>query len=260
MANIPKSEHKIQAWPCPKRIRAVFGDLEIAESTNTLILRETRHAPVYYFPKGDVRMDLLEKTDHATVCSIKGDASYWNIATREKTAENAAWSYESPIPGAERIAGYVAFYFKLMDHWYEDDDEIFIHPKDPFVRIDVRKSSQPLQVVIGGETVAETTRASLLYETGSITRYYIPKEDIRMDLLKPTDLQTSCPYKGTCTYWTLQVNGETFENIVWSYPTPLPEVADIKELLCFYNEKVDEILIDGTPASTSKILWYANVS
>jgi uncharacterized protein (DUF427 family) len=260
MANIPKSEHRIQTCPCPKRIKAAFDGIVIAESTDALILRETRHAPVYYFPRADVRMDLLERTDHATVCSVKGDASYWNIVAGKKTAENAAWSYESPISGAEKIAGYIAFYFKTMDHWYEDDDEIFIHPKDPFVRIDVRKSSQPLRVVINGETVAETTRARFLYETGSITRYYIPQEDIRMDLLQPTDLQTSCPYKGTCTYWALRVNGEEFENVVWSYPTPLPEVADIKELLCFYNEKVDEILIDGTPALTSKILWYENVS
>ena len=260
MANIPKSEHRLQTCPCPKRIRAVFGGVEIAQSSNALILRETRHAPVYYFPKDDVRMDLLEQTDHATVCSIKGDASYWNIVTSEKTGENAAWCYKSPIASAENIAGYVAFYFKLMDHWYEDDDEIFIHPNDPFVRIDVRKSSQPLRVVIGGETVAETTSACLLYETGSITRYYIPKEDIRMDLLQPTDLQTSCPYKGTSTYWTVQINGDKFENVVWSYLTPHPGVADIKGLLCFYNEKVDKILIDGTPASTSKILWYENVA
>lgn len=259
MADIAKSEHRIQICPCPKRIRAVFSGETILDSTDALILRETQHAPVYYFPQSDVRMDLLEKTDHATVCSIKGDASYWDISADGKTVKNAVWSYEAPIPSAEKIAGYVAVYFKMMDHWYEDDDEIFVHPKDPFVRIDVRKSSQPVRVVIDGETVAETTRAQFLHETGSITRYYIPREDIRMDLLQPTKLHTSCPYKGTCDYWTVQVNDEEFENVVWSYPSPHPEVADIRDLLCFYNQKVDEITIDGTPAPTSKILWYENV-
>jgi len=260
MANIPKSEHRIQSCPTPKRIRAIFNGEVIADSTNVLILRETRHAPVYYFPKSDIHMERLRNSEHGTTCSIKGKASYWHITSNDKVIENAAWSYETPVAGAEKIAGYTAFYFNMMDHWYEDDEEIFVHPKDPFVRIDVRKSKQPIRVVIGGETVAETTQARLLYETGSVTRYYIPKEDIRMDLLESTDLNTSCPYKGTCDYWNVKIKDVEFENVVWSYPHPHPEASGIENLLCFYNEKVDEILVEDKPASTSKILWYANVN
>jgi uncharacterized protein (DUF427 family) len=260
MANIPKSEHKIQSCPTPKKIRAMFNGEVIADSTNVLILSETRFVPIYYFPKVDIRMDLLQNSDHGTTCSKKGEASYWNIALNDKEIEKAAWCYETPIAGAEKIAGYIAFYFKIMDHWYEDDEEIFVHPKDPFVRIGVRKRKQSVRVVIGGETVAQTTQARALYETGSVTRYYNPKEDIRMDFLESTDLHTSCPYKGTCDYWSVKINDVEFENVVWSYPIPHAEASCIENLLCFYNEKVDEVFVEDKPASTSKILWYANVN
>jgi uncharacterized protein (DUF427 family) len=215
-----------------------------------LILRETRHAPVYYFLKSDINMEFLENPIHRTKCLKKGDASYWDITSNDKVIENSAWSYENPISGAEKLAGYIAFYFKMMDHWYEDEDEIFVHPKDPFVRIDVRRSKQSVRVVIGGETISQTRRARLLYETGAVTRYYIPKKVIHMELLQSSNLITSCPYKGTCNYWSLKINNLEFENVVWSYMAPNSEALGIKNLLCFYNEKVDEIFIDDKPAST----------
>ena len=159
--------------------------------------------------------------------------------------ENAVWSYETPFDEGESYAGYLAFYWKKMDQWLEEDEEIFIHARNPYKRIDAIQSSRPVRVVLGGETVAESSQAHFLFETGMPTRYYIPTEDVRMDLLAPTETKTGCPYKGSAVYWSAEVGGEKYEDIVWSYPEPLPEVHKIAGLVCFYNEKVDDIFVDG---------------
>ena len=103
--------------------------------------------------------------------------------------------------------------------------------------------------------MADTTRAHFLFETGLPTRYYIPAEDVRMDLLTPTDTKTRCPYKGTASYWTARIGEETFDDIVWAYPDPVPECPKIKDLMCFYNEKVDAVFVDGTETEKPVTKW-----
>ena len=231
--------------PSPRRLRIVFNGETVADSAKAMLLHETKHLPIYYLPVEDVRMDLLEKTDHTTHCPFKGDASYWTVKAGGRVAENAVWGYEDPIEGQEALDGLVAFYWDKMDHWYEEDEEIFIHPRDPHKRIDTVPSSRRVQVKVGGEIVADSKRGHFLFETGLPTRYYLPAGDVRMDLLEATDLRTGCPYKGTANYYSVHVGSKTFENIVWFYPDPIPECPKIKDLLCFFNEKVDAILVDG---------------
>ena len=141
-----------------------------------------------------------------------------------------------------------------MDAWYEEDDEVYVHPRDPYKRIDVLHSSRHVRVVIAGETVAETRRPCLLFETGLPTRYYVPREDVRMDLLEPTELTTRCPYKGMASYWSVRVGDYVAENGVWSYSDPIPECAKIKDRLCFYNERVD-LYVDGELQSRPQTMW-----
>src|SRR5690606_39262907 len=119
-------------------------------------------------------------------CPYKGDASYWSIAAGDRMIENAVWSYEHPLPAAELVGKYLAFYWDKIDHWFEEDEEIFGHPRDPHHRIDVRSSSREVGVRFGGDTIAETRRGQFLFETGLPPRYYIPPEDVRIDLLVPT--------------------------------------------------------------------------
>jgi len=233
-----------------------LGGETVADSTRVLILREARHAPGYYFPIEDVRQDLMKPTGHRTHCPHKGDCSYWTLNAGAGQAENAVWAYQDPNPDVAAIKGHVAFYWDKMDAWYEEDEQIFVHARDPYVRIDILDSSRPVAVVLGGETVAETERARFLFETGSLVRYYIPPEDVRMDLLTPTDLVTRCPYKGEASYWTARAGGQEFENIVWGYENPVAEAARIKGYLCFYNEKADAILVDGAAAPETKIPWH----
>ncbi len=236
--------HTVAVEPSPRWVRVVFNGETIADSKRVKLLRETGHLPIYYFPREDVRMDLLDPTEQRTHCPYKGDASYWTIRVGDRLADNAAWSYQEPFPEREDIRGYVAFYWNKVDAWYEEAEEVFKHARDPYHRVDVLESTRHVRVVIDGQTVAETRRPRLLFETGLPTRYYIPPEDVRMDLLSPTNTHTVCPYKGQASYWTAKVGDAERQDIVWSYPNPIAECPRIKGYLSFFNEKVD-IYVDG---------------
>jgi uncharacterized protein (DUF427 family) len=130
-----------------------------------------------------------------------------------------------------------------MDAWFEEDEEVFTHPRDPYTRVDILPSSRHVRVEVDGLTVAESTKPTLLFETGLATRYYLPKTDVRMDLLTPTATSSHCPYKGDANYWSLALEGAVAD-VAWSYRTPLPESQKIAGLVCFYPEKVD-LYVDG---------------
>ena len=239
----------------PRRVRAVFAGQTIADSTRMKLLSETKRLPVYYFPTEDVRMDLLVPSDHREESPYKGEATYWSVQVGDRRANDAAWAYQDPPEHLAEIEGYVAFYWDKMDAWFEEDDEVFVHARDPYHRVDVLNSSRHIRVVIGGETVAETRRPRLLFETNLPPRYYIPKADIRMDLLEPTDTSTSCPYKGTARYWSVNVGGRTYRDYAWSYAAPIPECPKIENLVAFFNERVDAIYVDGEKVPVPITPW-----
>ncbi|HZD01237.1 MAG TPA: DUF427 domain-containing protein [Actinomycetes bacterium] len=250
----PDPAQPIRVEPSPRRVRAFFNHVAVADSRRVLLLLEQGHLPVYYFPAEDVRMDLLEPTKRSTRCPYKGNASYWTVRVGDRTAENAAWGYLDPLPERTDIKGHVAFYWNRMDAWYEEDDEVFVHPRDPYHRVDVVNSSRHVRVEIGGETVADTRRPRLLFETGLPTRYYIPKMDVRMDLLKPTDTVTACPYKGQARYWSAEVGQTTVKDVAWSYPAPIAESPKIEQLVAFFNERVD-LYVDDELQPRPETMW-----
>lgn len=227
----PAQEHVRFAERSARRVRALLAGETVADSTRTLLVHETMKLPVYHFPPEDVRLDLLEPT------AEEGATTRYSVHIGDRVAEDAAWA-------AADLDGYVAFDWDAMDAWFEEDDEVFKHARDPYHRVDVLNSSRHVRVEVDGETVAETRRPRLLFETGLPTRYYIPKVDVRMELLTPTKTHTVCPYKGTASYWSVSVGGKAYEDIVWGYPTPIVECPKIENLLCFYNEKVD-VWVDG---------------
>jgi uncharacterized protein (DUF427 family) len=247
-------EHKVEVEPSPRWVRVMFNGATIADSKRTKLLRETGYRPIYYFPPDDVRMDLLEPTEEHTRCPYKGDASYWTIRVGDRISENAVWSYLDPLPGREDIKGYLAFYWNRVDAWYEEAEEIYAHARDPYHRVDVLESTRHVRVEINGETIADTRRPRLLFETGHPTRYYIPRQDVRMDLLTATDKHTRCPYKGEASYWTARVSGAEQPDIVWSYPDPIAECPRIKEYMSFFNEKVD-VYVDGEQQTRPITQW-----
>jgi uncharacterized protein (DUF427 family) len=246
-----RPDYDVHFEPCPKRLRVIFNGLTVADSTRAQYLYESNHLPVYYFLPEDVRMDMLTATEHTSFCPFKGDASYWTVEANGKTAENAVWAYLDPYDETAEIKGYMAFYWNKMDHWLEEDQEVFVHPRDPKVRIDVIPSSRRVEVVLDGEVVADSRRSLFLFETGLPTRYYLPPDDVRLDLLSDSESHTSCPYKGTARYW----NGGGIDDIAWSYPKPVHEAADIVDYICFYNELVDDIRVDGAVMPRPKTKW-----
>ena len=225
-----------------KRVRTYLGGELVADTARAMYVWEIPYYPAYYLPIEDVRGDLLVPTATITHSPSRGDAHHFTVKAGGREAVDAAWTYpDSPI---EAIRNLVRFDWAAMDSWFEEDEEVFVHPRDPYRRVDSLPSSRRVRVEIDGVTVAESSRPTLLFETGLPARYYLPKPDVRMDMLTPTDTVTQCPYKGTARFWSVRIGDTTFTDIAWSYPTPLPESIKVAGLVAFYNEKVD-IWVDG---------------
>lgn len=229
----------------PRRVRVVFNGETVADSTRMKLLHETGHMPVYYFPIDDVRPELLEPTDRRTRCPHKGEATYASIRVGDRVAENAAWRYPDPIDGAPPLGAYLAFEWEAMDAWHEEDEEVFVHARDPYHRVDALTSSRHVRVRAGGEVVAETRRPVLLFETSLPVRCYIPREDVRMELLEPSPTRSRCPYKGKASgYWHVRAGATRVDDAGWVYDEPLPAAVLIAGRIAFYSEKV-EVEVDG---------------
>ena len=225
----------------PRRVRTYLGGKLIADSDRVLLVYESKRPPAYWFPIADVRMENLERKDE-----LRQDADIvrWSVAVRDRVAQNGARAYVNPAGDRAALESHLTFYWDQMDVWFEEDEEIFVHPRDPYTRVDTVHSSRRVRVEIDGVTLGETHRPILLFETGLPTRYYMPKRDARMDLLEPTEAITRCPYKGVARYWSVRVGDKLIKDIVWSYPAPIPECPKIENLLSFYNEHVD-LYVDG---------------
>jgi uncharacterized protein (DUF427 family) len=229
--------HKLLMHPFPRRVRATFGGQTVLDTDRAVLLHETGLPPQLYAPIEDIRADLIQPTDHHTYCPFKGTASYWTVNAGDQQAENAIWSYPEPNQEAAWLEGYAGFYWNAMDEWYDEDERVDGHLRDPYHRVDVRRSSRHVRVLANDGTVlAETTRPLLLSETGLPNRFYIPAEDVRQDLLEPTDTHTHCPYKGTASYWSVAKDGGKLTDAVWSYPQAEGDSAAISGYLSFLHD------------------------
>jgi uncharacterized protein (DUF427 family) len=228
----------------PRRIRAELAGQTVVDSRHAKLLHEHGLLPVPYFPEDEVRMDLLEPSAKHTTCPWKGEASYWSVRVGDRVAEDAVWGYPEPIDGGAPLLGYVALYWNAMDRWLEEDEELVGHVRDPYHRVDVLDSSRHVKVSLGGVLLAETHRPKALYETGLPVRWYIPPEDVRLELLHHSDSRSLCAYKGEASYLSVQVDGTLREDLVWTYPEPRRDAERVRGHLCFYNEKVD-VEVDG---------------
>ena len=200
---------------CPRRIRAYRAGLCVVDTTNAEYFWEHEYFPAWFIRESDVVLDVLPS----------------DVVRRDV-----------------RMPGHVCVVWSSVDQWFEEDEEVFVHPQDPYKRVDVRDSSRHVQIVIDGTVLADCHRPVLLFETSLPTRYYLPKLDVRFDLLVPTAKVTNCPYKGTAEYWSLEVNGKNYPDIVWGYRCPKPDLTKIAGHVCFYDEQVD-VILDGVSLS-----------
>jgi uncharacterized protein (DUF427 family) len=241
-------------WPVPQRIRAIVGRETLVDSRNAKLLHETGLLPVYYFPDEQVRFDLLVPSDKRTHCPHKGDASYWSIHAGERAEADAVWAYREPLEPASFLRGHVALYWRAADEWFAEDDQLFGHPRDPFHRIDIHPTTRHVRVLLDGEVVADTVHAQALFETALPPRWYIPVEDVRMDLLEPSETKTRCAYKGSASYWHVRVSDRFEDDLVWTYAEPQHDAEQVRGLLCFFNERVD-LEIDGEVGERPHTQW-----
>jgi uncharacterized protein (DUF427 family) len=245
---------KVRIERSPRWVRAFVGGQPIADSKNVLLVFEPRRLPVYYFPVSDVRMDWLKPSEYSQAAGEHAGTTRWNVDALGRTIENVGWSYREPDAAHALLKDHIAFYWGRLDAWFEEDEEVYVHPRDPHKRVDAIASSRSVRVVVDGVEVASTSRPTLLFETGLPTRYYIPRADVRLDLLVPTDTTTQCPYKGRAQYWSVKAGSDVHKDLVWSYPFPIPECPKIEKLMAFYNEKVD-IFVDGALQERPKTQW-----
>ncbi|WP_280348477.1 DUF427 domain-containing protein [Nocardia neocaledoniensis] len=223
-----------------KRVRAYLGGRLVADTLRPLLVWEIPYYPTYYVPLTDVRAD-LEPNGADAHSPSRGEGTGYDVVVDGVRADGSALRYpDSPLADLKDA---VRLDFDTFD-WFEEDEPIFVHPRDPYARVDILGSSRNVRVEIDGVTVADSSSPRILFETGLPARYYLPLPDVRMDLLTPSDTHTSCPYKGTADYWNVRVDDKEYRDIVWIYRTPLPESQKIAGLACFYNEKVD-IYLDG---------------
>ncbi len=219
----------------PQRIRAVLGGETIVDTRSAKVLYESNIPGQWYVPASDVRVDLLTPTETTTHCPFKGDASYWTLTVGDRVEADVCWSYPQPLPGCAAVEGMLAFYLNRMDAWFEEEDEVLHHPRDPYHRCDVKRSTDRITVTVNGQVVAQTERPMKLFETSIPPRWYIPAEDVSAGVLEPSATSTVCPYKGVATYRTVAGVADA----AWVYEEPFAEVARIAGMLSFAGDGVE---------------------
>jgi uncharacterized protein (DUF427 family) len=234
-----------------KRVRILLAGELVADTTAPLLVWEVPYYPTYYVPVSDVSAKLIPAGDADD--PRLGKAELFTVqVTGGATADRAARQYaDSP---ARQLHDAIRFEWDAMSEWLEEDEPVYTHARDPHTRVDILASSRRVRVEIDGVTVADSRSPRILFETGLPPRYYLPLSDIRTDLLRPSDAQSHCPYKGTASYWSVDTGTELHQDVVWIYRTPLPESQKIAGLAAFYDEKVD-VFIDGVQQRRPHTKW-----
>jgi uncharacterized protein (DUF427 family) len=239
--------------PTEKRVRATFGDETVADSVRAALVWEPRRiVPSYAVPADDIRAEILPgpptqepppppKVLHPRIPfaahSCDGEPVTLRSANGE-TREGVGFRFADPD-----LDGYVELDFYAFDAWYEEDEPIVGHPRNPYHRVDVRRSSRHVRVELDGEVLAETNRPTLVFETSLPVRFYLPREDLRAQP-HPSDRRTYCAYKGEASYSSFDAGEQRHDDLAWTYEQPLPDAVELAGLIAFWNERVD-LVVDG---------------
>ncbi len=230
--------HRLFFDDFPRRVRAVFADTTVLDTSRGKLLHETGLLPQLYVPRADVRMDLCTTSARSSHCPWKGEARYWNLAVGARTARDALWAYPTPLPTAAWLAEHVAFYWDKLDAWLDEDEVVHGHLRDPYHRVDVRATTRHVEAVIGSTVVALSEHPKLVSETGLPNRYYFAPDEVRRDLLQSSTSHTVCPYKGQASYYDLWLGTHQITDVAWCYADPLPEARAIAGYFSFADEYV----------------------
>jgi len=235
--------------PVPRRVRAYLGAEKVLDTTRALYVWEWPHYPQYYIPLRDVRSDLLVTEGH-TQQTGRGLVELHGLRSGETRRPRAARVVTKAT--VDGLDGMVRFEWAALDAWFEEDEQVFVHPRDPYTRVDALRSDRQVRVELDGVVLADSRSPVMVFETGLPTRYYVNRTDVNFEHLVPSGTVTSCPYKGmTSGYWSVQVKDAVHKDLAWAYDFPTRQLLPIAGLVAFYNEKVDTF-IDGEPVDRPK--------
>jgi uncharacterized protein (DUF427 family) len=236
----PLPERLLYAEPLRRRMRVRFADKWIADSEDVILLHEPGRYPVAYFPRGDIDSDILIAEDRVTQHRDLGDTQWFTVKVAERETNHGAWQHVDLPQHAAVLDGRLAFAWRAMDAFHEENERIVGHAADAYHRIDIRSTSRHLVVKDGEQVIADTKHPLALYESGFAPRWYVPREDIHETALKLVDIQTFCPYKGICSYYDIG----SHQRAAWSYINAWPEVGRVTNLVSFEPDKID-VHLDG---------------
>jgi len=236
-------------FPTSRRVRVLLNHSYIVDTTSAVHVWEHEGFPQYYIPHTALQNCTWTKREEVKTKSGKLGAAIIDIkipgpkGVGEKTTDRAIQFFDDES-AAGKLAGLVRLEFSSMDKWLEEEAPIYVHPKDPFKRVDILPSNRSIEVKVDGHTIASSPNAMHLLETSLPTRYYLPFSSVDQSYIQPSDLITKCPYKGDAEYYDVVVDGQVHKNLIWYYRLPTQESAQVAGMVCFYNEKVD-IWLDG---------------
>jgi uncharacterized protein (DUF427 family) len=228
--------------PVPRRIRAVAASHTVVDTTRAWYGWESDFYPQYYIPLDDVRMEFLRSEERAEKGPF-GEVEIHSLQIGDETTPGAGRVVlTSTQPELNRT---VRFEWGALDSWYEEDEQVFVHPRNPYVRVDALRSTRTVRIELDGAALAESSSPVLVFETGLPTRYYLNRTDVDFSHLVLSETVTECPYKGTTSaYWSSHIGDHFHRDVAWSYDFPARQLLPIAGLVAFYNEKV-EITVDG---------------
>lgn len=246
MPRIPRGRFDVDApnrpllfWePYPKRLRVVVDGETIADSRDCIALHQSGKMMVVCVPETPVRRDLLSRGE--PVKDRLGDGTRWSMGGRDAVAR----SIDTPPASAQPLADHFVFDLDKADAWYLEDDLGYAHPRDPYHRVDVHRSSRHVQVSANGTMIAESSAPAILFETSIPDRFYLPPDAVRTDILVRSETITKCPYKGDGQHWHVKAGSTIIEDACWSLTSPLGDALTIPRWFSFYTEKLD-VELDG---------------
>lgn len=228
--------------PVPRRVRAMLGGRVVLDTIHALYVWEWPYYPQFYVPLTDVTRGVLIDEDHPQRLT-RGTARRHSLKVGDVVKPAAADVY-----GEDAVAGlhdHVKFEWGALESWFEEDEEVFVHPRNPYTRVDALRSTRHVRIGLENVTLAESSSPVLLFETGLPTRYYFNRTEVDFTHLVPTTTVTACPYKGrTSGYWSIRLGNVLYQDLAWVYDFPTAAVRPIAGLVAFYNEKVD-VFVDG---------------
>ncbi len=228
--------------PVPRRIRATLGDRVVLDTLRALYVWEWDRYPQYYVPLADVAPGVLVDED-ATERRRRGTARLHGLRVGDLRRPAAVRVYgEDALPG---LPGTARFDWDALDAWFEEDEQVYVHPRSPYTRVDALRLTRHVRIELEGVVLAETSCPVMVFETGLPARHYVNRTEVDLERLVPSETVTSCPYKGTTSgYWSVRIGETLHPDLAWSYAFPALALAHIAGTVAFFDERVN-VIVDG---------------